>query len=535
MPLMFPILPIASTPTPLGVVIILFFVVLCIGSGAISAWVAFRHLEDEGRELDDIRKLEGKVNEEWLTTILKNAELNEKNLGRRLTLRRLQLIKEILYGNEGANQTKAIQPPHMNDLHNLTEQAIMSSQSATILRIATSVLLIIGICGTLWGVHAVLGQTADLAEIPMDKFAQSLLPSAIAVLFTIILLTVRGVYLMAADRFLYKLDRETMVRWLPALIPSAGLDTEIAEFAKAIHKFNEDIETNMAPLSTALTNVCATSEKMDSAISDLKSSNSSLQTALINTITPACEALTSRQESIEQSIKATEATLTQVNGSLGMLQNLNKKLTEEASLYTESLNATRELINLNRDKLEAATANSDKLSKAVAKMNQDVSELGNVAEIATNLNETITNTSAQMDAKSAFLKETADNTVDWLNYAKDNMTAIEQHTGNISTAAAEIKSASETATAAAGSVQQQAENFSGKLAGYDQKIVEERGQMVRAREELEKKSQAVSKVLDDIVSRARALERKIITPASFLDRIGLGKSSESVSPRRKRR
>lgn len=115
--------------------------------------------------------------------------------------------------------------PAMSDLHEITLHRELSNWDSAGLNTIISFLLILGILGTLTGVHGVLAADdyellyADKYGIKLLKLAPALSPSAFAVLGTVLLMICRAWYLRFVDSYLGLLDEVTMTCILPCLTP----------------------------------------------------------------------------------------------------------------------------------------------------------------------------------------------------------------------------------------------------------------------------------------------------------------------------
>ena len=123
--------------------------------------------------------------EEWLYGV---DDRRESLIGRRIqnVLYALARNKENLESQGTADsektERKSIAAPQVQDLHRMTSQLVYTRTMPTVLRVITSILLIIGICGTLIGVHGVLdtGYAVDITRMP-----EALEPSKWAVASTV--------------------------------------------------------------------------------------------------------------------------------------------------------------------------------------------------------------------------------------------------------------------------------------------------------------------------------------------------------------
>lgn len=138
---------------------------------------------------------------------------NGKDMARVGEGKLLQLRLETISNAVDAQSTKLM--PSLHDLHSLSEQDEMSRRSSCWLRTITSFLLIMGILGTLTGVHRVL----EHGNPNIPELGRALQPSMYAVFFTIILMWLRGWYVAKLDGYLEKLDLFTMTKLMPFLQP----------------------------------------------------------------------------------------------------------------------------------------------------------------------------------------------------------------------------------------------------------------------------------------------------------------------------
>lgn len=171
--------------------------------------------------------------------------LNDGGAARRDTLvgRRVENILFALARNksengEGSRATrKAVAPPQMQDLHRMTQQLVYSRGWPTVLNVCSSILLIVGICGTLWGVHSVL----QVSHFDISKMPDALNPSKWAVFLTVILVILRGIFSAKVDRSIWELDRLTMMHILPDLLPASDINVALGKFTETVNSLNEQL------------------------------------------------------------------------------------------------------------------------------------------------------------------------------------------------------------------------------------------------------------------------------------------------------
>lgn len=126
--------------------------------------------------------------------------------------------------------------PEVQDLHEMTLQSELSRSCSSMMNTIISVLLILGILGTLTAVHGVIQtRVRDVNEL-----APALEPSQWAVLCTVMLLIARGFYLCLVDRYVYRLDKLTIECLRPAL--SIG-NNEDSESEQAMQEMEQTLQT----------------------------------------------------------------------------------------------------------------------------------------------------------------------------------------------------------------------------------------------------------------------------------------------------
>lgn len=103
--------------------------------------------------------------------------------------------------------------PSLNDLHELTLQREQGGKSVGFFRAVTPSILVLGILGTLVGVHNKLDDLNDIRHL--STLATALLPGIMAVVTTIIMIVLRGWYNKNWSEFITKLDNLTLEKILP--------------------------------------------------------------------------------------------------------------------------------------------------------------------------------------------------------------------------------------------------------------------------------------------------------------------------------
>ncbi len=226
-------------------------VCICVGSG--MCFCSLHRLYRENNVLkercaNDLQKC-GLKNLKSCYKKLKDSEPKSNNPNAHsLLYRRL----EVLHVDENATQTGTERKlPAMQDLHEITLQSELSRLSSSGMTTIISFLLILGILGTLTGVHDVLNPDkevySDFVErssgMELKDLATALTPSALAVLGTVLLMICRAWYLRRLDAYLGYLDAVTLNVILPSLVSEESKKEEdkwggIVENLNKLNKLN---------------------------------------------------------------------------------------------------------------------------------------------------------------------------------------------------------------------------------------------------------------------------------------------------------
>ena len=130
--------------------------------------------------------------------------------------------------------------PHLADLAQMTRERDDSRVTVRTFNCISNVVLLMGICGTLYGIDCQLSKTG----IPtMDVLRSSLLPSVVSVLAAAILRICREIYQASAESFYTMLDRFTMMVLVPLFQPLTDIKGDSARFGqliKTLGVFNQD-------------------------------------------------------------------------------------------------------------------------------------------------------------------------------------------------------------------------------------------------------------------------------------------------------
>lgn len=118
--------------------------------------------------------------------------------------------------------------PTLTDLHELTQQQERGEFTTALFRALTPSMLVIGILGTLLGVHNQLGLFA--ADGGIEQLVSALGPGIMAVLGTIICIVLRGVYNNRYAAYTTQLDEFTLKHLLPFFRPKGELQADVETF-----------------------------------------------------------------------------------------------------------------------------------------------------------------------------------------------------------------------------------------------------------------------------------------------------------------
>lgn len=129
-----------------------------------------------------------------------------------LKLRLLALLKATNFDAKTREISTPILPK-LEDLHELTLRNEQSRTSTSMMTTIVSILLILGILGTLTGVHSTMREEVFNQQV----LGKALQPSILAVIGTILLMILKGIYLRRVDCYVARLDALTISYILPAL------------------------------------------------------------------------------------------------------------------------------------------------------------------------------------------------------------------------------------------------------------------------------------------------------------------------------
>lgn len=126
--------------------------------------------------------------------------------------------------------------PTVSDLHELTLQREQGGKCVGLFRAITPSILVLGILGTLVGVHGKLG---EIESKHISVLASALLPGILAVITTIIMIFLRGWYNKNWSKFITELDDLTVKHILPFFQQPTIISLDIERFTKSVHEILE--------------------------------------------------------------------------------------------------------------------------------------------------------------------------------------------------------------------------------------------------------------------------------------------------------
>lgn len=118
--------------------------------------------------------------------------------------------------------------PSLSDLHELTMQRERGGLATATFRAISPAILVLGILGTLLGVHNKLDEVGSLNDI--SALADALIPGALAVFFTVLVMFCRGwVYNKELAKFVSEFDEFTLKKMLPFFQPESQEQVDSAK------------------------------------------------------------------------------------------------------------------------------------------------------------------------------------------------------------------------------------------------------------------------------------------------------------------
>lgn len=355
-------------------------------------YLSFR---DVRRTMDNAENAEQKDGEkgaarERLTLDAVKKLLSEKGLNGSIIGDRLRDICSVL---DGAKEH--VSPPQLQDMHRMSVQTMMSRVAPTGLRIISTVLLICGICGTLWGVHGALaGTEVDNMQSLLNRLPSALEPSKWAVFCTVLLLIGRGIYEAVLERFICRVDELTITRILPDLQPASNFTRVLNDFSAHIDHFSESTK-KYTDTAEAMKNFVDGFEQSTKRFSEL-GDNLGRTLSILQQLETRLDA---RQKDIDAKLETAASSLKGLSEHMGALQKSREtmlKATEDMQQQLQQMEKDTATITETRNALTGLTGKVDAVSGTLSAMEsiRDKSEefrtlLTNSAErVTTEVNKT---------------------------------------------------------------------------------------------------------------------------------------------------
>lgn len=226
--------------------IIIMLILLLTAVGAVDCLFTLKRIGKEQERLAEFcnpRRKPGKYFDDGLLEdyeqreLLESLDEKEKEVGSLLLVD--QRWAAMLKAVKEDNAVRRI--PSFTSLRAINLQQSYASH-AVWLRVVMPMLLVLGICGTLVGVHEALGMPVEQApeqQAMMAYVSQALLPGILATFCTIVLMIFRGFYRKAFNEMMRELDNMTLCVFLPSLQIQSHLGVTIEEFCRHIGKLTE--------------------------------------------------------------------------------------------------------------------------------------------------------------------------------------------------------------------------------------------------------------------------------------------------------
>ena len=127
--------------------------------------------------------------------------------------------------------------PPLSDLHELTMQRERSGIATSVFRALAPGILVLGILGTLLGVHNKLDDVSR--DVSITALTDALIPGAMAVFFTVVVMLFRGVYNRKLSEFISAFDEYTLKTIFLIFQPPSQSNVNIKSIIDALQKIKE--------------------------------------------------------------------------------------------------------------------------------------------------------------------------------------------------------------------------------------------------------------------------------------------------------
>lgn len=473
-----------GTKIILGIVIVLFILGLLSFGFSLIQWLRDRDGLNIVRqmcgaeELIELGKLENMVKDTRISSTLVHE--------------RLETIVDMFHSAGDGT----VAQPKLQDLHRMSEQSMFSRRWVACLRLMTNVLLIVGICGTLVGVHDALGtEGAKVANIDLNLLAKALGPSKCAVAGTIFLLFFRSIFEAMVERHICDMDSFTMSRLLPYLQGTGTEQSTLKSLNDSIREFNKtlnsckDMISGMKSVSDTLSQPPPAFEKMKI---ELESMHVLLQTE------------EDKQQKIEEQeqeeINAASSLLSKLRASLENMTTQQKKIAKEWTPLQKNLSS----INADMKLVTNAGSSIEKLIEQVNSASKQLETAEAIQQDTSKLREELGNAAAQVSGEL----ESTRNALELLDTHTEQ---IQQQVDALQNTRQDLKKVVEDAGAHVSELASSADSFVENIKVLEQEVVGSVNKIDAATQEVENAAKDGVLHLDSIHSRVKKVLKKAET------------------------
>lgn len=307
--------------------------------------------------------------------------------------------------------------PSIDDLHEWSLDREFGRPCVSLHRLVVSSLLIMGILGTLLGVHICLESAAGNSKTILEQLPPALTPSMMAVGFTIVLAIFKGIYSTKLENLLGKLDRYTLDTLVPALQPADSFEDMDTAMSNTLQSVNDLIKR----FGTIVSATVDAGRAVSTYAHDLQQA--------IDCVKEICDRLGEAKECSESAAKSIGAAIKKLGDIWGDLSSHFKDMNADAG----------ELRALNREVCESLNDIENKyiiLGKGIESGTQELTaELDNlrVHEHSYDGLDEIVNSLKQKAPELADLRTRASRMQEGAHKLSQSATDAAKHTGNTRT------------------------------------------------------------------------------------------------------
>ena len=286
--------------------------------------------------------------------------------------------------------------PSIDDLHEWSLDREFGRPCVSLHRLVVSSLLIMGILGTLLGVHICLESAAGNSKTILEQLPPALTPSMMAVGFTIVLAIFKGIYSTKLENLLGKLDRYTLDTLVPALQPADSfedMDTAMSNTLQSVNDLIKRFGTIVSATADASMAVSTYAHDLQQAIDCVKE--------IYDRLGEAMQCSESAAKSIGAAIKKLgdicrdlSPLFKDMNADAGELRALNrevcKSLNEIENKYIilgKGIESGTQELTAELDNLRAHEHSYDGLDEIVSSLKQKAPELADLRTRASRMQE----------------------------------------------------------------------------------------------------------------------------------------------------